>query len=280
MRLSNLRSDGIDILERLNPTDVADVKQDKALNFQSVAGLGFRQLMFNTNNGERAKTNPLSDKRVRQAFQLTIDRNAISEVIGGGIFPPAQQPFPPASPYHSDKFPPKQPDIAKAKALLKEAGQENAKVELTFANNTIESSAAQMIQAMAGQAGFQVSLRPTEYAAMLSDSAQGKFQFDMRGWSGRVDPDGNIYSFVTCKGTLNDGKYCNPKVDELLNKARTISDQTKRKAVYDEAQTILQDELPSMYLYYQPWPFVTSSKVQGFVPYPDGMIRLRGVSFK
>src|SRR3546814_5061749 len=102
----------------------------------------------------------------------------------------------------------------------------------------------------------------------------------MRGCSGRVDPDGNIFSFVTCKGTLNDGKYCNPKVDELLRKARTIADQEKRKAVYDEAQTILQDELPSMYIYYQPWPFVVSKKVQGFNPYPDGMIRLGGVSFR
>src|SRR3546814_864681 len=111
------------------------------------------------------------------------------------------------------------------------------------------------------------------------ESSKGNFQMDMRGWSGRVDPDGNIFSFVTCKGTLNDGKYCNPKVDELLRKARTIADQEKRKAVYDEAQTILQDELPSMYIYYQPWPFVVSKKVQGFNPYPDGMIRLGGVSF-
>src|SRR3546814_5416495 len=59
----------------------------------------------------------------------------------------------------------------------------------------------------------------------------------------------------------------------------SIADQEKRKAVYDEAQTILQDELPSMYIYYQPWPFVVSKKVQGFNPYPDGMIRLGGVSF-
>src|SRR3546814_11791284 len=78
-----------------------------------------------------------------------------------------------------------------------------------------------MVQAMAGQAGFKLSLRPTEYAAMLAESSKGNFQMDMRGWSGRVDPDGNIFSFVTCKGTLNDGKYCNPKVDELLRKART-----------------------------------------------------------
>lgn len=279
VRLSNLRSGGIEILERLNPSDVPQVKEDSNLVFKPVNGLGFRQFMFNVNNGERSKTNPFNDKRVRQAFQLTIDRQAIGDVIGGGIFPPAQQPFPLASPYLSDKFPVVKPDIAKAKALLKEAGMESPKVELTFANNTIEASTAEMVQAMATQAGFQISLRPTEYAAMLADSAKGNFQVDMRGWSGRVDPDGNIYSFVTCKGTLNDSKYCNPKVDELLNKARTVSDQAKRKAIYDEAQAILQEDLPSMYIYYQPWPFVTHKKVQGFEPYPDGMIRLRGVSF-
>jgi peptide/nickel transport system substrate-binding protein len=279
VRLSNLKSGGIDILERANPSDVPAIKQDAGLTFKPVTGLGFRQFMFNVNNGEGAKTNPFSNKLVRQAFQLTIDRAAIGEVIGGGIFPPAQQPFPLASPYLSDKFPVVKPDIAKAKALLKEAGMETVKAELTFANNTIEASTAEMVQAMAGQAGFQLSLRPTEYAAMLAESAKGNFQVDMRGWSGRVDPDGNIFSFVTCKGTLNDSKYCNPKVDELLRKARTISDQEKRKAVYDEAQTILQDELPSMYIYYQPWPFVVQKKVQGFEPYPDGMIRLQGVSF-
>src|SRR3546814_6581835 len=78
--------------------------------------------------------------RGRQAFQLTIDRAAIGVVIGGGIFPPAQQPFPLASPYLSEKFPVIKPDIAKAKALLKQAGMETVEATLTFANNTIERS--------------------------------------------------------------------------------------------------------------------------------------------
>ncbi len=279
VRLSNLRSGGIDILERLNPSDVPQVKENSNLVFKPVIGLGFRQFVFNVNNGERAKTNPFKDKRVRHAFQLTIDRQAIGDVLGGGLFPPAQQPFPLASPYHSDKFPVIKPDIAKAKALLKEAGMETVKAELTFANNTLEASTAEMVQAMAAQAGFQISLRPTEYAAMLAESQKGNFQMDMRGWSGRVDPDGNIYSFGTCKGTLNDGHYCNPKVDELLKQARLVSDQAKRKAIYDQVQGILQDELPHMYIYYQPWPFAVSKKVQGFEPYPDGMIRLDKVTF-
>jgi len=68
-------------------------------------------------------------------------------------------------------------------------------------------------------------------------------------------------------------------VDELLNKARTVPDTAERKAVYEQAQAILQDELPNMYVYYQPWPFLLSRKVEGFQPYPDGMIRLKGVRF-
>ncbi|MBB1191859.1 ABC transporter substrate-binding protein, partial [Klebsiella pneumoniae] len=105
VRLSNLRAGDLDLLERLNPSDAPQVKNDASLTFAPVAGLGFQQCMFNVGNGKRAEDNPFKNKLVRQAFQLAIDRNAINEVAGGGIFEPAQQPFPPASPYHSDKFP-------------------------------------------------------------------------------------------------------------------------------------------------------------------------------
>src|SRR3546814_729914 len=74
VRLSNLRSGGIDILERANPSDVPSIKQDDSLAFKPVTGLGFRQFMFNLSNGEKSKTNPLNRKSIRQAFQLTIDR--------------------------------------------------------------------------------------------------------------------------------------------------------------------------------------------------------------
>lgn len=170
-------------------------------------------------------------------------------------------------------------DVAKARALLKQAGFDRVKAEVMFGNNTTTSSVAEMVQAMASEAGFDLSLRPTEYAALQKESAGGNFQVVMLGWSGRVDPDGNIHSFVTCKGALNDGHYCNPDVDKLLNEARTVPDETKRRAIYDQAQAIIQDELPGVYNYYQPWPFALAKKVKGFVPYPDGMIRLKGVTF-
>ncbi|ARP86465.1 ABC transporter substrate-binding protein [Bordetella genomosp. 9] len=279
VRLQNLRSGGLDILERLNPSDAPDVKKDDRLHFSSVAGLGFQEIVFNQNNGERAKNNPFRDERVRQALSLSIDRDAINEVIGGGIYEPANQAFPPASPYHSDKFPVPKRDVAKAKALLKEAGMTQVKAELAYGNNTTTAAIAEMMQAMARESGIELSLRPTDYAALLSQMHAGNFEVALRGWSGRPDPDGNVYPFVTCKGALNDGQYCNAKVDELLNEARKVPDEAKRKVLYEQAEAIIQKEMPDAFLYFQPWPFAMQRKVKGFLPYPDGMIRLKGVSF-
>lgn len=278
VRLSNLRAGGLDMLERMNPSDAAQVKGDANVQLETVSGLGYFEMFFNVGNGKRAETNPFKDARVRQALDLSIDRNIINEVAGGGLFQPASQPFPPASPFHSDKFPVPTRDVAKARALLKEAGVDRVKAEFAFGNNTTTSAIAEMIQAMASEAGFDLSLRPTEYAAMLTEAAQGNFEIMMRGWSGRLDPDGNLHQFVTCKGAQNDGRYCNAEVDTLLNEARTVPDVVARKAIYDKARTILSKDSHNIYLYYQPWPFVLAKNVQGFKAYPDGMIRLQGVT--
>ncbi|MGO4573821.1 ABC transporter substrate-binding protein [Microvirga sp. 2TAF3] len=279
VRLANLKAGNLDMLERLAPSDVAAVKSDSKLVFAPVSGIGYQGLTINTNNSDRAKTPLGQDKRVRQALEYAIDRDVINEVVGQGIFPPAGQPFPEASPYNDKKFAARKRDVAKAKKLLKEAGVEHVKFDLTFGTGTTAQQIAEIIQAMAAEAGFEISLRPTEFAAMQKEAQAGNFQVNAIGWSGRVDPDGNIHPFVTCKGGLNDGKYCNAEVDRLLNEARLITDDAKRKELYDAAQTILQDELPIIYTYYQPWPFVLSKKVEGFKPYPDGMIRLKGVKF-
>lgn len=279
VRLANLRSGSLDMLERLAPSDVNTVKQDSNLRFVSVSGLGFYNVTFNVANGPRGNT-PLKDKRVRQAFELAIDRDAINQVIGAGIFAPANQALPKSSPYYDAALPFTHRDVAKAKALLKAAGHEHLDLELTFGNNTVSSQIAQMLQAMVQEAGINLKLRPTDYAAALNAAHNGDFEVLFTGWSGRVDPDGNLHQFNTCAGNLNYGHYCNADVDRLLNDARAKPDVATRKPLYDAAAKILADEDPIVYLYAQPWPFALSKKVQGFTPYPDGLIRLRGVSIK
>jgi peptide/nickel transport system substrate-binding protein len=279
VRLANLRSGNLDLIERLAPSDAPEVKNDSKLTFAPVTGIGYQGLTINTNNGDRAKTPLGQDKRVRQAFELSIDREVINEVVAQGIYPPAGQPFPQASVYNEAKYAARKRDVAKAKQLLKEAGVTRLPVEIAFGNNTTTQQINEIIQAMAAEVGFDVSLRPTEFAALQKEAQAGNFQVNQIGWSGRVDPDGNVHQFVTCKGALNDGRYCNPEVDRLLNEARAVNDEAKRKQLYSAAQAILQDELPIIYVYYQPWPFALSKKIEGFKPYPDGMIRLKGVRF-
>lgn len=277
VRLANLRAGELDMLERLAPSDVKSAQSDKSLKVESTANLGYQGITINTSNGEAANNPVGKDKRVRQALSLAIDRKVLSQVVFEGLYEPMIQPFNPKSPFTSAEFPVPERDVAKAKALLKEAGVSKVTVELFVTNNPVDTQLGQVIQAMAQEAGFDIQLRSTEFASQLRDQQQGKFQMSRIGWSGRIDPDGNIHQFVTTKGSQNDGKYSNAEVDKLLDEARTVYDVEARKKLYDAAQRILQDERPQIYLYNQTVFFALRSNVQGFVINPDGMIRLAGM---
>ncbi len=277
VRLANLRSGELDMLERLAPTDVKSAKADSSLKVESIANLGYQGITINTRNGDAAKQPMGQDKRVRQALSLAIDRKVLSQVVFEGLYEPMNQPFNPGNFYLSSDFPVPERDVAKAKALLKAAGHEKVSVELFVTNNPVDNQLGQVLQAMAQEAGIDIQIRSTEFASQLRDQQQGKFQMSRIGWSGRIDPDGNIHPFVTTGGGQNDGKYSNPEVDRLLNQARTVYDPAERKKLYDAAQKILQDELPIVYLYNQTVFFALRKNLDGFVINPDGMIRLAGL---
>ena len=281
VRLANLRSGDLDIIERVAPTDVKTARADSKLQVFNTPGLGYMQLMYNTSNGERAKTPIGQDKRVRQAFELAIDRDAINQVVFEGLYAPSAQPFPTSSPYYDKSLPIPARDVEQSKKLLAEAGVKlPLEVELKVANNPIAQQVGQIVQAMADEAGFKVNLVATEYATLLSEQQAGNFQIGMTAWSGRPDPDGNIHQFVTCKGGQNDGHFCDPKLDDLLNKARTTNDQTQRQALYAAALRLMAVDVPGTYLYFDPRIIAMSNKLSGFVPSPDGLIRLNDVAFK
>jgi peptide/nickel transport system substrate-binding protein len=280
VRLANLRSGQLDMLERLAASDVKGAKADPTLKVVNVVGLGYQGITININNGARADTPLGKDKRVRQALSLAIDREALTQVVFEGLFVPTIQPFPPSSPYYDKSAPPPKADVAKAKALLKEAGVEKFSFEIQVANSPVDQQVAQVIQAMVAEAGIELKLRSSEFATMLKSQSAGDFQATRVGWSGRVDPDGNLHQFVTTGGGINDTKYSNPVVDKELNASRQVYDVAARKAHFDAATKVLRDELPIVYLYLPAWIWALSAKVDGFVPNPDGMVRLAGVKLK
>ncbi len=280
VRLNNMRSGGLDIIERVAPSDVETVKGDPNLAFMPITGLGFQAISVNFANGPRADNPFAKDARVRQAFDLALDKDAINQVVGMGLYQPAFQPFPPASFAYDKSVERKGRDVEKARALLKAAGHDRVKVEISFGNNTIMQQVFELIQAMGSEAGFDISLRPMEFAALQSTMARGDFELAQAGWSGRVDPSGNVFQYVACKGSLNDGKFCDQAMNDLLVKARQELDTAKRKQLYSEFLKQMQEKRPIFYTFYLPWTFGLQKRVQGFVPYPDGLIRLKNVTLK
>lgn len=277
VRLANLQSGDLDLLERLSPPDVPTVKADAKLKMVDVVGVGYQGITINIGNGERAKTPLGQDARVRKALELAIDRNALNQVVFDGMHLPGNQFISPQSQFYAKSVPMPGRDVAKAKALLKEAGVEKFSFEMQFANNPDATRAAQVIQAMAAEAGFDIKLRATEFATMLKEQTAGNYQATQVGWSGRVDPDGNIHTFMTCKGGINDSKYCNPEVDKALDAARLTNSLAERKKLYEIAIQQLDQDRPIIYLWHPKWIWALRADLQGYTPYPDAMIRLEGM---
>jgi len=278
VRLANLQAGQLDLIERMAPSDVPTVKGSANLKFVQTTNLGYQGITINIGNGPRAD-NPLAkDARIREALELSIDRAVINQVAFDGLFIPGNQPVAPDSPFYAKSVPTPPRDVARAKQLLKEAGHERLRVELMTPNNTDFLRVAEIIQALAGEAGFEIAINATEFASALDRQTKGDFEAFLIGWSGRADPDGNIHIFVACGGGLNDGKYCNPEVDKHLNAARSVNDPKARLAEYEKAAQLYLADRQRIYLYHQTWLWAHTDKLSGFKPHPDGLLRLENVS--
>ncbi|MFZ9416321.1 MAG: ABC transporter substrate-binding protein, partial [Alphaproteobacteria bacterium] len=162
--------------------------------------------------------------------------------------------------------------------LLAEAGTPNPVVNLMIPNNPDLRQVGEVIQSMARESGFDVRLQATEFASALQAAARGDFEAFLVGWSGRSDPDGNIYSFATCKGGQNDGRYCDAEVDRLLDEARAVPDAAQRIAIYRKVAALyLERDRGRIYLWHRKNLFAHSARLQGLRLVPDGLIRPQGI---
>jgi peptide/nickel transport system substrate-binding protein len=279
VRLANLQSGAVEFAERMEPDDMKTMQRNRNLRAVAVDELGYQGLTINTNNGERANTPFGRDARIRRAFELAIDRVAVNQVVYEGMYVPTRQPFPPASPFHVRDFPPTARDLPRAQALLREAGVTlPITVEMTVPNNPDLRQVGEVIQAMVKEAGFDLRLRAMEFASSLQAAARGEFETYLVGWSGRTDPDGNIFSFTRTGGGQNDGRYSNAEVDKLLDEARTELDMAKRQALYARAVRIAYgDDVHRIYLWHRKNIMGHSARLTGYRPISDGMVRLQGM---
>src|SRR5499433_3080521 len=178
VRLANLKSGDIDVLHRLSPTDATAIKREGRFELSNVTGLGYDGITINLRN-KTGKLNPpgdlgtplANDPRVREALELSIDREALNQVAWDGLYTPGCTPIPPISVFFdkSRKCPTR--DVTRAKKLLADAGLAGGYAfEMTVVNNPRERRVAEVIQQMAREVGFNISLRAQEFASALTDT--------------------------------------------------------------------------------------------------------------
>jgi len=291
-RLNNLRSGDVEVLDAVAATDVETLRSDPNLSLITSESLGYQGLTLNLGNVDGVGKAPkqlsapyagpvATDKRVRQAFEMSLDRAAINQVVFRGQFSPACGPISPASPFSSEAAQAcAKHDPAAAKALLATAGVATpVKVSMVIGNTPDARRLGEAIQAQVKEGGFDLQLQPVEFAASLAQTDAGKFQIFQIGWSGRVDPDGNIANFVRSGGSQNICGYANPDVDSLIDQARKTPDVAARRDLYGQVITKLHDDAPLIYLYRQKNLTGVSSKIVGVNVYGDGLLRFGSAGF-
>src|SRR5687767_10732911 len=143
-RLASLRSGDLHMIERASPTDLPEIRGDSKLKVTGVPELGYQMIPINVANGARSKT--LADVRVRQAIDLAIDRATLVQAVFNNEYIPGNQWVSPTNSYYNAKHPVRNRDLAKARQLLKEAGQPNLTFTLILPPERDRQEAAQVIQ--------------------------------------------------------------------------------------------------------------------------------------
>jgi len=282
VRVADMRAGDVDAVDRVAPQDVEAVEHDPDTTEISRTSLGYQGIDLNVGNAHGALNNsgpvdnPFSQHpELRQAFELSLDRNVINKIIFDGQYVPDCTPIPTNSPWATHTTCSGR-DIAKAKALVARSGVTTPiTVPLVVQAAPLPEQLGAIIQAMAKDAGFDVQVQPTEFTTALKRAQGGKFTMFQVGWSGRLDPDQNIFSFYAPHSGLNYTGSDDTDINALLTAARTSTDQQARKGIYRQLADKLNKERSIIYLYHPEVVLGLRRSVTGVQYFGDGLIRLK-----
>jgi peptide/nickel transport system substrate-binding protein len=278
VRLANLRSGQLDFIERVSSSDMDKIRADKKLKTSRVTEIGYQGITINVGKSDQAKKNPLGrDARVREAFELSLDRQGLVQVVMDNEAVAGNQWVAPSNQFYAKNMPMPKRNIERAKALLKEAGVPNPSFTLVTPTTSDAQRIALVVQAMTREAGFDVKIQQAEFATSLDMADKGNFEAYVLAWSGRADPDGNVFSFDACKQPLNYAGYCDAETDALLNESRALRDPAERKKVFEKVAAKVLKERPIVYLYHRNWLWAYNPKLSGVREIPDGLLRVSGL---
>jgi len=247
VRLQKLYAGECHVMAYPNPADVASIRNDSRLTLQEQEGLNVGYLGFNT---EKA---PFTDKRVRQALNMAVDKEAIIDAVYQGAAMVAKNPFPPTIWSYNESTVDYAYDPDAARQLLAEAGVSNLETDIWAMPvqrpyNPNARRMAELIQADWAKVGVNARIVSFEWGEYLKRSRLGEHQTVLMGWTGdNGDPDNFLFTLLGCeaaKDGANRARWCNQDFDDLLMQAKITADVAKRTGYYEKAQLIFKEEAP------------------------------------
>ena len=273
-RALELRKGSADVaINALSSDTVLALEHERTLRILRAPGTVLSYLGFNVRDPI------LKNVRVRQALAYAIDRRPLIHYLWRDSARPAASILPPESWAYDPDVRAYDFNRERARQLLDSAGYvatNGVRFHLTMKTSTEESTRllAAVLQQQLRDVGIALDIRTFEFATFFSDVTRGEFQmYSLRWIGGNEDPDIFEYAFhsskITPKGA-NRSFYSNPRVDALIDQARSIPDQNQRRQIYSELQEILAQDLPYINLWYFDNVLVHSTRVQGLTLNPSG----------
>lgn len=256
--LSNLKTKNIQIAGAVQPVDFDSTKAQQGVVAVQRTPSSTVRMYLNTTAA------PTNDKRIRQAVDMAIDREAIGKASYFGLGQPAKSYFAPTNwLYPKDRPAPKR-DVAGAKAKLKEAGQENLRIDMILPAAEPYRTVAQVLQASLAEAGITVNIKQLESSQFLEALKNKDGQLALDAIGARNDPDGFFSGNFKADSAFNFAGFNDPQFEKALADGLLATDQAQRRPFYEAAERRLLEELPGIVLYNPPGLYAQLAEVQDY----------------
>jgi dipeptide transport system substrate-binding protein len=249
VRWAKLQKGECHVMPYPNPADLDAIRKDPNVTVLEQPGLNIGYLAYNTTK------KPFDDVRVRKAFNMAMNKQAIIDAVYLSTGVAATNPIPPTmwSYNKSIKDDPYNPDAAKK--LLAEAGYPNGLETDLWAMpvqrpyNPNAKRIAELMQADLAKIGVKAEIKSFEWGEYRKRAQAGEHQMAQLGWTGdNGDPDNFLNTLLGCAAAKSNGsniaKFCYQPFEDLVQKAKSVSDQAERTALYEKAQVIFKEQAP------------------------------------
>ena len=274
VRLQKLRRNECQIALSPKPLDIAEAAKDDNLKAEKTDAFMTAFVAINSQHP------PLDKVEVRQAINLAFDKASYLKAVFEDTAVAANGPYPPNTWSYAKDLPGYPTNVDKARGLLAKVGLAKGFSTTIWTRpsgsllNPNPSLGAQLLQADLGKIGIQAEIRVIEWGELIRRAKAGEHDLLFMGWAGdNGDPDNFLspqFSCAAVKSGTNFARYCDPRLDQLISAGKTTNDQSVRSRLYEQAQTLIQQQALWLPLAHPTAAALTRKGVEGYQVSPFG----------